>query len=111
MTTGKPRDQHKERQWRRWIRQWQASGLTVRDFCGRHGLAQHCFYAWRRELERRDSQTMSFVPVRIVPDEQPAAAGALEIVLPGRRTLRVAPGFDAATLRQLLAVLEEQPSC
>lgn len=111
MTTGKPRDVRKERQWRRWIREWRGSGLTVRDFCYRHDLAQHCFYAWRRELARRDAETMSFIPVRVVPDDQPAAARALEVVLPGGRTLRVIPGFDAATLRQLLAVLEEQPSC
>jgi hypothetical protein len=109
MATGKPRDEQKERQWRRWIRQWHASGLTVRDFCDRRGLPEHRFYAWRRELGRRDTEAPAFVPVRIVPDEVPARGAALEVVLPGGQTVRVAPGFDAPTLRQLLAVLGDQP--
>jgi hypothetical protein len=55
MTKGKPRDERKEHQWRRWSRSWRASGLSVRDFCARHGLAQANFYVWRRELQRRDA--------------------------------------------------------
>ena len=111
MATGRPRDERKERDWRRWIRKWQASGLTVREFCDQHGLGEHCFYAWRRELGRRDAETAPFVPVGIVPDDAPVVAGTLEVVLPGGRTVRVAPGFDASTLRQLLAVLEEGLPC
>jgi hypothetical protein len=33
------------------------------------------------------------------------------VLLAGGRRLRVPKGFDAATLRQLLAVLEEQTPC
>ncbi len=32
MSQGKPRDTRKEQQWRRWIGQWQHSGLTIRAF-------------------------------------------------------------------------------
>ena len=39
------------------------------------------------------------------------AVHALELVLADGRTLRVAPGFDAATLRRLLAVLREDRPC
>jgi hypothetical protein len=49
------------------------------------------------------------VPVQVVTDPAPALASALELVLTDGRTVRVAPGFDAATLRQLLAVLEGRP--
>jgi hypothetical protein len=38
-------------------------------------------------------------------------AAALEIVLGRSRVVRVGPGFDPATLRQLLAVLDEVSSC
>ena len=41
----------------------------------------------------------------------PAVATALEVVLTDGRMVRVAPGFDAATLRQLLAVLQEGGPC
>src|SRR5664280_3056329 len=36
--------------WEAAIRLWTDSGLSVREFCGREGLAEHAFYSWRREL-------------------------------------------------------------
>ena len=111
MAPGKPRDARKEQQWRRWLRQYQASGLTVQAFCARWGLAQPSFYAWRRELRRRDAAALPVVPVHVLGDQRPLPRQPLEVVLPGGRTLRVGLGFDPALLRQLLAVLEEAPSC
>jgi len=109
MAPGRARDERKEQQWRRWIDQRRASGLSVRDFCARHGLATASFYAWRRVLERRAAERPAFVPVQVVADAVPTQARTLEVVLTNGRTVRVAPGFDAATLRQVLAVLEGRP--
>jgi hypothetical protein len=110
MAPGRTRDERKERQWRRRIDQWRVSGLSVRAFCAQHGLAQASFYAWRRVLERRAAEQPAFVPVQVVADATPAGQGsALEVLLLDGRTVRVAPGFDAATLRRLLAVLEGRP--
>ena len=109
MAHGRARDDQKERQWRQWITEWRASGLSVRAFCGRRGLATPSFYHWRRVLERRAAEKVAFVPVQVVADRVPDRASALEVVLTEGRTVRVAPGFDAATLRQLLAVLEGRP--
>jgi transposase-like protein len=117
------RDGGKERFWRQALRQWQRSGLTVRAYCGDHGVSEPSFYAWRRIIAERDRQRVQrrsgrpgdggqgdgqpvFVPVRVGPE----ARAALEVVLDRGRVVRVPPGFDAATLRQLLALLEE-PSC
>ena len=111
MTKGKPRDARKEQQWRQRIERWRASGLSVRAFCARHGLAQPSFYAWRRELQRRDAEQPAFVPVCLVPDDVPARDARVDVVLRGGRTVRVGPGFDRATLRQVLAVLEGGPPC
>jgi hypothetical protein len=110
MTQGKPRNARKEQQWRRWIESWRASGLSVRAFCARHGLAQPSFYAWRRELQRRDTEQPAFVPVCVLGEDLPARGG-VDVVLRGGRTVRVGPGFDATTLRQVVAVLEEGPAC
>ncbi len=109
MAPGRARDEQKERQWRRWIALWQTSGLSVAAFCARHDLAPASFYAWRRTLQRRDAPPAAFVPVQLVAEAAPA--GALEVVLADGRVVRVPPGFDAATLRQLLAVLREDPPC
>jgi hypothetical protein len=48
-----------------------------------------------------------FVPVRLVEDTPPAAA--VEVVLRGGRVLRVAAGFSAQTLREIVATLEDLP--
>src|SRR5271165_7026430 len=100
MAPGRTRDEQKERQWRRWIEQWQTSGLSVSDF-----------YAWRRTLHQRAADTPAFVAVQVVADTTPAPATALEVVLGDGRIVRVAPGFDAATLRRLLALLQEGGAC
>jgi hypothetical protein len=76
-------------------------------------LAIPSFYAWRRRLQQRAADTPAVVPVQVVADATPAPAqgSALEVVLADGRAVRVAPGFDAATLRRLLAVLEEGGPC
>jgi transposase len=110
MSTGKPRDLHKEQEWRRRLRDWERSGLSVSAFCRRYGVAENRLYAWRRILVQRDAAQAAFVPVRLLADNS-SQDNTLEVVLEGGRRLRVPEGFDAATLRQLLAVLEEQTPC
>ena len=109
MAPGRARDEGKERQWRRRINQWRASGLSVRAFCAQRGLSSASFYHWRRVLARRAAEEPAFVPVQVVADAVPTQPSALEVVLTDGRAVRIAPGFDAATLRRLLAVLEGRP--
>ena len=120
---GSRRDGGKERFWRRLLRQWRRSDLTVRAFCAEHQVSEPSFYSWRRSIAERDQRaTVSvptvgdddthdqplFVPLRVVPT---AAAMAFEVVLGQGRVVRVPACFDPATLRQLLAVLEEERPC
>ena len=116
MSTGNHRDAGKERFWRRVVGQWRASGLSVRAFCEEHELPEGSFYGWRRTLAERDAQARPFVPVRVVPqakavDADDAPTSGLELMLAQGRVLRIGRGFDAETLRQLLALLEEGRSC
>jgi hypothetical protein len=106
----------KEQFWRGVVQRWQRSGQTVRAFCDDQQLSEQSFYTWRRTIAERDRQAATtsaqpaaaFVAVRVTPSP---AASALEVVVGSGRVVRVPPGFDAATLRHLLAVLEEAPSC
>ena len=102
------RDRGKERFWRRMLRRWRDSGRSVRDFCAEHGLSEPSFYGWRRTLDERDREAPAFVPVTVACAP---AAPALEVVVGSGRVIRVPAGFDAATLRDLLAVLAEAPAC
>ena len=111
MSPGKPRDGRKEQQWRQCLERWQRSGLSVAAFCRRQGVSEARFYAWRRTLARRDAAQPAFVPVRVLSEPASVPDGRLELVLCNGRRLLLARGFDATTLRQVLAVLEEEASC
>jgi transposase len=112
MSTSSQGRSAKEQFWRRMVRQWRSSGLSVRDFCAESEIAEPSFYAWRRTIAERDAAAMHFVPVRVIPDEPPVAtdsgsSSGLELVLPAGRRLRIGPDFDTATLQRLLLLLEE----
>jgi hypothetical protein len=112
MSTTHQQRSSKERFWRQILRQWRRSGLSVRDFCAERDVSEPSFYAWRRTITERDAEAACFVPVHVIPDAATTAGGAgsgsgLELVLGSGRLLRIGPGFDAATLRRLLALLEE----
>jgi transposase-like protein len=105
----KHRDPQREQFWRKAMSAWQASGLSVQQYCLRHELKESSFYFWRRELLRRDARnaaTMSpeFVPVTVVP------AGALEIRCPSGHVVTL-PTADATTLRMLFAALATEAPC
>jgi hypothetical protein len=96
----------KEQFWRDILLLWQASGQTIRAFCHAQRLSEPSFYAWRRRIiAQRERQQPAFVPVRVTP----TTSIPLELVLATGRVVRVPPGFDADTLRQLIAVLHNLP--
>jgi len=112
----------KETFWRQIIGQWRHSGQTIRAFCRARNLTEASFYAWRRTLAQREQQAGRSLgrhgpgrterPPLFVPVLVSAGAGAsLEVVLDHGPVVRVPAGFDATTLRQLLAVLTETPPC
>src|SRR5258708_5677619 len=96
------RDRSKERHWRRMMRDWRRSGLSVREFCDWQALSEPSFYSWRRELAQRDRETTPrrarpahgvtgptaeaprFLPVQVVTDaaQDSGASGRLEVQFP-----------------------------
>ena len=61
-----------EQFWRMAIETWQASGLSVRQFCTNEGLSEPSFYAWRKKLtggsvqdEKDKPEPSAFIEVAI----------------------------------------------
>ena len=103
------RKRKKHSGWRRHIKAQAGSDLSIAAYCRRHGLPEHGFYWWRRELARRDVQPPAFVPVTVAV-QTPASTGEgrIEIILPGDRRVRVVGPVDRQRLADVLAVLEDQ---
>lgn len=131
------RDLVKERHWRRTVRRWRSSGLSVREFCDWQSLSEASFYAWRRELAKRDREAAaaassnataagktkgngsgleplpSFVPVHVVAevalaaDGRPCRTDVIEVHLPGGVRLMVPAGCDRALLRDVITCCGE----
>ncbi len=120
------RDPAKERFWRKAVRGWRRSGLSVRAYCAGNQLSEQNFYAWRREIARRDQEKFRggasdhhresrprraqpvspenlFMPVQVMSEQ---SYGRIEIVLSSSRVVRVEPGFDRFTLREVVMTLE-----
>lgn len=96
--------------WRGLVAEQDLSGQSVAAFCGERGLKSGQFFAWKKRL--RESEAPKFVAVQVAPPVEakwPAPARlsrGIEVRLGGGRSLVVEPGFDAAHLRALLAVVD-----
>jgi len=114
----------KERFWRGHVSQQARGGLSIRSYCREHALAEPSFYAWRRELVRRD-QAQAKAKVRAcTPDIAAAPAPApldfvrldvgpqftgsaapIEILLPNDLRVLVPPRTGRSALREVFAAL------
>ena len=104
----RPKDPDLERLWRQRLQRHSASGLTVPEFCARHGLSCSSFYAWKRRLAARSlvprPDPPLFVPVLLDPqplDGEPPLGPAVVIELPQQVRVR----FDAPPEPQWLGLL------
>jgi hypothetical protein len=96
----KRRDPELERFWRRSIAERERSGLSVREHCVRRGVKEAHFYAWRREIAKRDrAAAVTFVPLRV------RAEAIIEVVLPSGVIIRVPIGVEATSVAPLVAAL------
>lgn len=106
---GPARSRERERFWRRLVAAQPRSGLSIAAWCAEHGVPASSFYAWRRELAKRDAEGKSLpaalLPVEIFSSAAGSSRAALEIELPSRTKVRVRPGCELEMLRQVLTML------
>jgi hypothetical protein len=87
--------------------EYEASGLTREAFCRERDVPLKTLCRYVTQYRRQNAgtaQTPRFVQVKVTPA---STGGGLMVLLPGERRIEVNRGFDAATLRQLLSVLEQ----
>ncbi len=85
------RSVEKESFWRLVIEEFATSGLSVRTFCGREGLSEASFYAWRRTLAGRDAEASPAA-------EKPPERIPVEVVAPSDRRVAERKGVVAGDL-------------
>jgi hypothetical protein len=89
--------------------EYEASGLSQTEFCQRRDLPLKTLgrYLTRYRKEKAGSnephKPQRFVAVEVAC---PRGGSELTVLLSGGLRVEVKPGFDAGTLRQLIAVLE-----
>lgn len=88
---------------------WDASGLSLRAFGKREGIAYAKLLYWRRKFreESESGAVADLAPVRVVPDAVPEQAKAqlVGVWLPNGVSLEVPLGLDGAELERLMRVL------
>lgn len=86
------------------VAQFEASGLSRRDFASLHDISVGSLARW---LQRQPAPACAPKFVRVVPAAAPVAPSWFELALPDGRRLRIPVGCDEAALRSLLGVLRE----
>lgn len=93
---------------KRLVADYEASGLSQREFCRRRGISETTLKRRRRRVRGTGSKAADATPWVNV-EVRPATAGAdsgVILWLEGGRRIEVGRGFDEQTLVALLAVLE-----
>ena len=85
------------------------SGMSVMRFAASEGLDAERLYRWRRHFRAMDAAES--MPRFVEVQRGVAAKAPVEVVLCSGRVLRVAESIDAAALRRLATVLEEDFGC
>ncbi len=107
--SGRQRRRHRSRaEADRLAAEYEASGLSREEFCRQRDVAMKTLA--RYVVRYRKQQAAGIEPQRWVEVEVAGpreCGGELSVLLSGGRRIEVRPGFDAGTLRQLVAVLEQ----
>jgi len=91
------------------VREFEASGLRRQVFCAGRGLSIAALDKYRRQYGQGTTGSKGrLVAVEVVPGVSASKlTSALCVELATGRRIEVGSGFDAATLKRLLSVLEQ----
>jgi len=98
--------------WAGVVREQERSGKTVQAFAKARGLSAATLYWWRSELKRGARRSsggeLQLAPVTLLESGEPVAPSlaTFEVTLSSGHRVLVPSGFDADSLRRLIAALE-----
>ena len=95
--------------WQEQINQQLHSKLSQAQFCEQHGLKLNQFTYWKyKHGKKAADKDITFVSVPMASFRAPAASprAALHLLTDAGHRIEVYPGFDPATLKQLIAALQ-----
>lgn len=118
------RSVNKEELWRLLVEEQRQCGLSIRAFCRRKAISEPSFYAWRKELQKRDAERTAdggsngrLIPVEVIRSTCEKATPSsddvktpLEICTPGGFTLRFGHDTTLETIARLLDVIAQSPT-
>lgn len=113
MSKAKSSPEEQRQFWQMALEDWQASGLSVRQFCQQEGLAAPSFYAWRKRLTQAPKDGSGPSPARDFIELTMPGSGpvALELALVSGNTLKIPADTDSRTLREVIAILQQAQLC
>lgn len=90
-------------QWRSWLDEQAASGLSISAFCLQHDVPENSFYYWRQKFDGERSQAATaeplFLPVSVV------SQGEFEVRFPHGVSMKVPR--DAEAVRWIVDALRQ----
>jgi transposase-like protein len=86
------------------------SDLSLRAFAVQYGMDVQRLYRWKRELRRdvKDVEPVRFAELVVRRGNADNDAARIEVVLASGCVVRVGAGFDEATLRRVISILDER---
>ncbi len=97
----------KRRFWQEQIERHLQSRMSQARYCYQNGLQLHQFTYWKHKNSKKAADDVTFVSIPLTGFRASATGGAgLNLITATGHRIEVCPGFDPATLKQLIAVLE-----
>lgn len=90
--------------WQAHVKAQNASGITQREYCRQNNISYWSFNPWKRRIENESVQFQEISPT--IVQEQPGENRRIKITVNDTIRISVPEGFSAATLRDILAVLD-----
>jgi transposase len=105
--------QNEKPEWVRVAKEYEASGLTQREFAERRGMTLSTLQSWvyrrRRQEEAPVAQSVRLLPVQVTAAPVERGSDCLEVLTASGERVSFAVGTDVEYVARLVAALEGKP--